>query len=46
VHLLRHSLDFVNWKERKLLAAALRPIDTAASAAAAAAALDVCASGP
>jgi putative transposase len=40
VHLLRHSLDFANWKERKPLAAALRPIYTAASADAAAAALD------
>src|SRR5712671_1566818 len=46
VHLLRHSLDFANWKERKLLAAALRPIYTAASADAAAAALDGFASGP
>jgi putative transposase len=46
VHLLRHSLDFVNWKERKLLAAALRPIYTAASADAAAAALDDFARGP
>jgi hypothetical protein len=32
VHRLRHSLDFANWKERKPLAAALRPIYTAASA--------------
>ena len=32
VHLLRNSLDFANWKERKPLAAALRPIYTAASA--------------
>jgi putative transposase len=46
VHLLRHSLDFVSWKERKLLAAALRPIYTAASADAAAAALDDFARGP
>ena len=46
VHLLRHSLDFVNWKERKLLAAALRPIYTAVSAEAAAAALEDFASGP
>jgi putative transposase len=46
VHLLRHSLDFVSWKERRQLAAALRPIYTAASAEAAAAALDVFASGP
>jgi transposase-like protein len=46
VHLLRHSLDYVSWKERKPLAAALRPIYTAASAEAAAAALDDFASGP
>lgn len=46
VHLLRHSLDYVSWKERKPLAAALRPIYTAASAEAAAAALDEFASGP
>jgi putative transposase len=46
VHLLRHSLDFANWKERKLLAAALRPIYTATSADAAAAALEDFASGP
>ena len=46
VHLLRQSLDFVNWKERKLLAAALRPIYTATSADAAAAALEAFASGP
>ena len=46
VHLLRHSLDFVSWKERKHLAAALRVIYTAASAEAAAAALEVFASGP
>lgn len=36
VHLLRHSLDYVSWKERQQLAAALRPIYTAASAEAAA----------
>jgi transposase-like protein len=46
VHLLRHSLDFANWKERKPLAAALRPIYTAASAEAAGAALDAFAAGP
>jgi putative transposase len=40
VHLIRHSLDFANWKERKPMATALRPIDTAASAKAASAALD------
>jgi len=46
VHLLRHSLDFANWQERKSLAAALRPVYTAASADAAGAALDVFAQGP
>lgn len=46
VHLIRHSLDFGNWKERKPLAAALRPIYTAASADAAATALDAFARGP
>ena len=40
VPLLRHSLDYAIWKERKRLAAALRPIYTAASADIAAAALD------
>jgi transposase-like protein len=46
VHLLRHSLDYANWKERKPLGAALRPIYTAASAEAAAAALDAFERGP
>src|SRR5258706_3057403 len=41
VHLLRHSLDYVSWKERKALAAALRPIYTAPSADLAGAALDL-----
>src|SRR5271166_5422895 len=40
VHLIRNSLDFASWKERKPLAAALRPIYAAASAEAALAALD------
>jgi putative transposase len=40
VHLLRHSLDFANWKERKLLAQALRPIYTATNAETAGHALD------
>jgi putative transposase len=40
VHLIRHSLDYVSWKEREQLAAALRPIYRAPSADAAAAALD------
>lgn len=39
VHLLRQSLAVANWKERKALAAALRPIYTAPSAEAAADAL-------
>jgi putative transposase len=46
VHLLHQSLDFTNWKERKPLAAALRPIYTAGSADAAAAALDAFEQGP
>jgi transposase-like protein len=46
VHLLRHRLDFANGQERKSLAAALRPVYTAASADAAAVALDVFAQGP
>jgi len=40
VHLIRNSLDYASWKERKLLAAAIRPIYTATSAEAAEAALD------
>jgi transposase-like protein len=46
VHLLRNSLDFANWKERKPLAAALRPIYTAASADAALLELDDFERGP
>ena len=46
VHLLRHSLDFATWKERKPLAAALRPIYTAASADAALTALEAFEHGP
>jgi putative transposase len=46
VHLIRHSLDFANWKERKPLAAALRPIYAAASAEVAGAALDAFERGP
>lgn len=46
VHLIRHSLDFANWKERKPLAAALRPIYTAPSAEAASTALDAFERGP
>ena len=40
VHLIRNSLDFASWKDRKKLAAALRPIYAAATAEEAAAALD------
>ena len=40
VHLIRNSLDFASWKDRKALAAALKPIYTAPSAEAAAAELD------
>jgi putative transposase len=46
VHLLRHSLEFANWKERKAMAAALRPIYRAPNADAARAALDAFAGGP
>ena len=35
VHLIRNSLDYASWKDRKALAAALRPIYTAPSAEAA-----------
>src|SRR3954471_362628 len=45
VHLLRNSLEFANWKQRKPMAAALRPIYTAASADAAGIALDTFAGG-
>ena len=44
--LIRDSLAFGHWKERKALAVALRPVDAAPSAEAAAAALDAVASGP
>ena len=46
VHLMRNSLEFASWKERKLLAAALKPIYTAPSAEAAAAELDAFEAGP
>jgi transposase-like protein len=45
VHLLRHSLDYASWKERKALAAALRPIYTAPTAEAAGQALEAFAGG-
>jgi transposase-like protein len=40
VHLIRNSLDYASWKDRKLLAAALRPVYTAVSAEAAEQALN------
>lgn len=46
VHLIRNSLDYASWKDRKLLAAAIRPIYTAASAEAAQAELDAFERGP
>ena len=46
VHLIRNSLDYAGWKERRPLAAAIRPIYTAASAEAAEAELDDFAAGP
>jgi putative transposase len=46
VHLIRNSLDFANWKQRKPLAAALRPIYTAPHAEAATAELDAFERGP
>jgi putative transposase len=39
VHLIRNSLSYASWKERKALAAAIKPIYTASSAEAAEAAL-------
>jgi putative transposase len=46
VHLIRYSLQFASWKERRVLAQALRPIYTAPNAEAAAAALDAFEQGP
>ena len=40
VHLIRNSLDYASWKDRKDLAAAIKPIYTASSAEAAEAELD------
>ncbi len=40
VHLIRNSLDYAGWKDRKALAAAIKPIYTAATAEAAEAELD------
>ena len=46
VHLLRHSLDFVSWKDRRLVAAALKEIYRAVDPAAAEAALAAFEAGP
>jgi transposase-like protein len=46
VHLIRNSLDMVSWKERKAVAAAIRPIYTAVNAEAAEAALSAFEAGP
>ena len=46
VHLIRNSLDFASWKDRKLLAAALKPIYCAPSAEGAEQALSDFESGP
>ena len=46
VHLVRQSLAYVSWKERKAVAAQLRPIYQAATEDAALAALDAVAQGP
>jgi len=46
VHLIRQSLDFANWKERKPMAMALRTIYAAPSAEAAGAALEAFERGP
>lgn len=46
VHLIRYSMQFASWKERKLIGAALRPIYQAESAAAARERLEDFDSGP
>ena len=46
VHLIRNSLDYATWKDRKALAAAIRPIYTATSAETAEAELDAFSVGP
>lgn len=46
VHLIRNSLDYASWKDRRGLAAVIRPIYTAPSAEAAQAELDAFADGP
>jgi len=46
VHLIRYSMSFASWKERKAIASALKPIYQAASAEAAAQALEAFDAGP
>lgn len=46
VHLIRNSLDYVSWKDRKALAAAIRPIYAAATVELAEAALEEFEQGP
>ncbi len=46
VHLIRNSLDYASWKDRKALAKAIRPIYTAVSAEAALGELDAFEQGP
>lgn len=46
VHLIRNSLDFASWKDRKALALALKPVYTATSAEAAQAELNAFEAGP
>jgi len=46
VHLIRNSLDYASWKDRKQLAAAIKPIYTAPSAEAAEVALHEFEAGP
>ena len=46
VHLIRNSLDYASWKDRRALAAAIKPIYTAASAESAEAELTTFETGP
>ena len=46
VHLIRNSLDYASWKDRRALAAALKPIYTAPNMEAAQEALDAFEQGP
>jgi transposase-like protein len=46
VHLIRNSLDYASWKDRRALAAALKPIYTAPGMEAAQEALDAFEQGP